>query len=305
MLSLQQLRVFQAVATDGSVGGAALALGCSQPTVSHHLASLERTLGTQVLIRSARGVTLTDRGRILLTHADRILADADGAVRAVRDRARLAEGTLRVATFATAGATFVPWLLASFAQAHPSVRLEISEHNEPSASILRVRRGQADVAFVFTVPDWAHAVTELRIQHLFRDPLLAALPASHDLAQHTDIPLADLAGEQWITQVSDDDPHHVILQKACSAAGFAPDCAIRSDDYSTIATYIVSGLGVALVPGLAASHMPPGVRCLPVSRPVLFRDVRVIYPAGDASAAASAFMRVVLQQEPQLRERWA
>jgi DNA-binding transcriptional LysR family regulator len=305
MLSLQQLRVFQAVATEGSVGGAALALGCAQPTVSHHLAALEKTLGTQVLIRHARGITLTDRGRILLSYAERILADAEDAARAVRDRARLAEATLRVATFATAGATFLPWLLARFRASHPAVRLLVTEHNEPSASILRVRRGEVDVAFVFTVPDWAQRVPELRIRHLFHDPLLAALPESHPLARLPEVPLAELAREQWITQNSDNDPHHVILLKACSAAGFAPACTIRSDDYATIATYVASGLGIALVPGLATAHMPAGVRCVPVTRPPLFRDVRVIYPAGDASAAASAFIRIVTREEAALQDRWA
>ena len=304
MLSLQQLRVFQAVARDGSVGGAAIALGCSQPTVSHHLAALEKVLGTQILIRRARGVTLTDRGHILLARAEHILAEADGAVRAVRDRAGLAEGTLHVATFATAGASFLPWLLARFSESHPAVRLRVSEHNEPSASILLVRRTEADVAFVFTVPDWAHHAPELRIRRLFRDPLLAALPAGHRLADAPEVHLADLAREQWITQTSDDDPHHVILQKACSVAGFAPVCTIRSDDYSTIATYVASGLGVALVPGLAAAHMPGGVRCVHITGPELFRDVRMIYPADDASVAASAFVRIVAREEARLRDLW-
>lgn len=305
MLSLQQLRVFQAVARDGSVGGAALALGCSQPTVSHHLAALEKTLGTQVLIRHPRGVTLTDRGRILLTRTERILAEADDAVRAVRDRVRLAEGTLHVATFATAGATFLPWLLGRFSENHPAVRLRVSEHNEPSDSILRVRRAEADMAFVFTVPDWAQNVPELRIRHLFRDPLLVAMPTSHPRAGLPGVALGDLAREHWITQNSDNDPHHVILLQACSAAGFAPACTIRSDDYSTIATYVASGLGVALIPGLAAAHMPAGVRCVPLTTPPLFRDIRMIYPAADASATATAFLRIVVREESRLRDQWA
>lgn len=305
MLSLQQLRVFQAVARDGSVGGAALTLGCSQPTVSHHLAALEKTLGTQVLIRHARGVTLTDRGQILLTHTERILADADHAVRAVRDRARLAEGTLHVATFATAGATFLPWLLGKFAESCPAVRLQVSEHNEPSASIVRLRRAEADVAFVFTVPDWVQNVPQLRIHHLFRDPLLVAIPTSHPLASLPQVALGDLATERWITQNSDNDPHHLILLQACSVAGFTPACTIRSDDFSTIATYVASGLGVALIPRLAAAHMPKGVRCVPVSAPSVFRDIQVIYPAADASAAATAFLRIVVREETRLSDGWA
>lgn len=305
MLSLQQLRVFQAVARDGSVGGAALTLGCSQPTVSHHLAALEKTVGTQVLIRHARGVTLTDRGQILLAHTERILAEADHAVRAVRDRARLAEGSLHVATFATAGASFLPWLLGKFARRHPAVRLQVSEHNEPSASILRVRRGEADVAFVFTVPDWVQNLPELRIRHLFRDPLLVALPTSHPLASRPQVNLADLAGERWITQNSDNDPHHVILLQVCSIAGFTPACAIRSDDYSTIATYVASGLGVALIPRLVAANMPGGVRCATIALPTVFRDIQLIYPAADASAAATAFLRIVVGEEARLTDRWA
>lgn len=304
MFTLQQLRIFQAVARDGSLGGGALTLGYTQPTVSHHLAALERALGTPVLVRQPRGVTLTDRGRILLAYADGILAEADGALQAVRDRAQLTEGVLHVTTFATAGGSFVPWLLARFTESHPAMRIRVSEHNEPSESLLRVRDAAADVAFVFTVPDWARNVPELRIRHLFRDPLLVAVPTSHRLANRAEIPLTDLTDEQWISQTSGDDAHHVILLNACSAAGFTPSIPTRSDAFATIATYVESGLGVALVPGLAAANMPADVRCIPISSPRLYRDVRMIYPAGGASAAASAFVGIVTRLEDELKRRW-
>ncbi|GAB97333.1 DNA-binding transcriptional LysR family regulator [Kineosphaera limosa] len=304
MFTLQQLRIFQAVARDGSIGGGALALGLTQPTVSHHLAALEKELETPVLVRHARGVTLTDRGRILLTYADQILGSAQGAVQAIRDRAQLEEGELRIMTFATAGASFLPSLLAEFHRRHPAVRIRVSEHNDPSGGLLQVRDGAVDFAFIFTVPQWAHNVPELRIRSLFKDPLVVALPSSHRLAGQDVVDLADLAGEQWITQNTDHDAHHVTLLSACTAAGFAPSCPIRSDAFATIATYVAFGLGVALIPALAAANMPAGVRCLPVRSPGLFREVRMAYPADDASTPASAFVRVISAIDAQWWRQW-
>jgi DNA-binding transcriptional LysR family regulator len=92
---------------------------------------------------------------------------------------------------------------------------------------------------------------------LMRDVLDVAVPVGHALADG-DARLTDLAGEQWIAPPegwSCDD----VIRVACSAAGFAPNVAHRSGDWTAIMAMVGAGLGVAVVPRLAQDHPPPGV----------------------------------------------
>jgi DNA-binding transcriptional LysR family regulator len=92
---------------------------------------------------------------------------------------------------------------------------------------------------------------------LMRDVLDVAVPAGHPLAA-AEAELSDLAGEPWIAPPvgwSCDD----VIRVSCSAAGFTPDVAHRSHDWSAIMAMVGAGLGVAVVPRLAQDQPPPGV----------------------------------------------
>jgi DNA-binding transcriptional LysR family regulator len=92
---------------------------------------------------------------------------------------------------------------------------------------------------------------------LMRDILDVALPEGHPLAAG-DARLTDLAGEQWVAPPegwSCDD----VIRVACSAAGFTPNVAHRSGDWTAIMAMVSAGLGVAVVPRLAQDLPPPGV----------------------------------------------
>src|SRR5918997_1800102 len=79
MLDVRRMRVLREVAAEGSFSAAAAALNFTQSAVSQHVAALEREVGTQLVERGRRGVRLTDAGRVLVAHADAILARIDAA----------------------------------------------------------------------------------------------------------------------------------------------------------------------------------------------------------------------------------
>src|SRR5207244_5878429 len=102
MLDVKRLRVLREVAHQGSFSGAAEALSYTQSAVSQQIAALEREAGSRLVERSARGVRLTDAGRVLVAHADVILArlaDAEDELQAI---AGLRGGRLRIAAFPSA-----------------------------------------------------------------------------------------------------------------------------------------------------------------------------------------------------------
>jgi DNA-binding transcriptional LysR family regulator len=291
-MNLHHLRVFEAVAREGSLGEAAHALGCTQPTVSHHLAALEKDLGTTLFVRGRRGVEPTDRGRVLLAHVDLILRQVDTAQRAVRDLVELREGVLRVATFATAGATFLPPLIVSFREAHPGIRVLLQECQIPADAVEDVRTRRVDLAVVNTTPDhWLRPVPGLAIAKLFSDPLHVVVPATHPFADQQTIALSDLAGESWITGRNEDDPCNVLLHRAAQAVGFEPEIAVRVDDFATMGGCVSAGLGVALVPQLAVPRLPKDVKVAELAGGSLARDVSAIVSGDGSSLPAAAFMK--------------
>lgn len=102
MIDVQRLRILRAVAEHGSFNRAAGALLLTPSAVSQHIASLERTLGQPVAVRSTRGVTLTEPGRLLVEAAETISAELD-QVRHEIDRLTAPRPRLTVATFTSGG----------------------------------------------------------------------------------------------------------------------------------------------------------------------------------------------------------
>src|ERR671923_2100931 len=108
MLDVRRMKVLREVGSRGSFSAAAEALNFTQSAVSQHIAALEREAGTKLVERSARGVRLTDAGRVLVDHADVILArlaDAEAELEAI---AGLRGGRLRLAAFPSVAASLMP-----------------------------------------------------------------------------------------------------------------------------------------------------------------------------------------------------
>src|ERR671938_546941 len=123
MLDVKRLRVLREVAARGSFSGAAEALSYTQSAVSQQIAALEREAGAQLVERNARGVRLTDAGRVLVAHADAVLARLADAEAELSALAGLRAGRVRVASFPSAGATVMPKAIACFRERHPAVEV--------------------------------------------------------------------------------------------------------------------------------------------------------------------------------------
>ena len=120
MLDIRRLRVLSEVARHGSLAAAAQDLSYTGSAVSQQIAALEREVGTRLLERRARGVVLTEAGRTLVAHAEEILARLDAAEAALAALADLRRGHLRMASFATAGASILPRAVDAFRARHPA-----------------------------------------------------------------------------------------------------------------------------------------------------------------------------------------
>src|SRR5918997_4296397 len=168
MLDVRRMRVLREVAAEGSFSAAAAALNFTQSAVSQHVAALEREVGTQLVERGRRGVRLTDAGRVLVAHADAILARIDSAEEELAALAGLRGGRLRLISFQSGGATLAPRAVAPFHAGHPEVELSLQEA-EPDEAAARLRGAEADLALVYDHPAMKEPFGDLELTHLLDD----------------------------------------------------------------------------------------------------------------------------------------
>ncbi|WP_284582014.1 LysR family transcriptional regulator [Streptomyces sp. 2P-4] len=289
MFDENRLRVFAAIAREGSVTAAATALHYAQPSVSHHLARLEAEAGVPLVQRAGRGIRLTEAGRLLADRAEEILGRIDSARTELAAHAGLSTGRVRLAAFPSALATVVPTVAAAFGTAYPDIELALIEA-EPSEALAALRRGEVDVAFTFHHGDGplsdreGHTVTPI-----LHEPIYIVSRAGGSWpGPRTD--LDTYRGQRWIAGCERCRTH---LLSACAQRGFTPAIAFETDDYVAVQALVAAGLGVSTLPGLALrAHLHPGVRIDRLTDDHRFVDA-VVYGAPPAPAPVEAFVKVL------------
>ncbi|MEV0171256.1 LysR family transcriptional regulator [Streptomyces sp. NPDC050803] len=258
-LSTVWLRVFLEVARHGSFTVAARTLGWTQSAVSRQISSLEGALGGAPLFdRLPRGVRLTEAGRVLVPHAESVAATLHEAGRELAALREAAGGRLRFGAFATADAALVPQALAAFRARHPRVLLSREEGFTP-ALLDRLTAGHLDLAVVSTTGRAPLEAYELH--HLLDESLYVAVPAGHELAGGGPVRLGQLADADWISGSA--RPEGTLLDAALRQ-GFRPRVAHVVGEWTAKQGYVAAGLGVTLVPALAAASVRQDVVLLPV-----------------------------------------
>jgi DNA-binding transcriptional LysR family regulator len=279
MLNVERLRVLREVVRAGSISGAARVLAYTPSAVSQQLAKLEREAGATLLVRSSRGVRPTDAGEALARRAEEILdrlADAEAEVRAVAGLPR----PLRIGSFPTAGASILPPALRTLSRTHPDVEVRV-EQLDPLESLARVAAGELDLALLYEY-DHVPLPPDERVEltPLLEEPLRVVLRADHPSARATQVVLADLADETWLSS-SPRSSCHPFTERACLAAGFRPRLGIGFDDYTAMQALVAAGMGVAFAPDSGLQRPHPGVAVRPVAFQGPTRRVYAAAPTGD------------------------
>jgi DNA-binding transcriptional LysR family regulator len=262
-VELRQLRYFVTVAEERHFGRAAERLHLGQPAISQQIRRLERQLGVELLDRSPRHVRLTAAGERFLPAARAVLAAADRARAAVAGLTEDRAGVLRLGTSTGLG-DHLERVLDALARHAPELTVEL--RSAPTATRLtQVADGTLDAAFVrgFDTPDHArpddpagspagHLAAGVRFVPVWRDPLLAAVPARHPLAAAAEVALADLARLPLRLTARRHHPTLVdLVLGACRDAGFEPVPGPVSENLPDTLASIGAGGGWTVV---YASH---------------------------------------------------
>ncbi len=287
-VELRHLAALQAVATEGTFGRAAKALGYTQSAVSQQIATLERVVGTRLLERPGgpRPVSLTEAGELLLRHANGILARLHAAQADVAALSEGAAGKLRVGAYQSVGARILPELLRRFGAAWPQVEVTLRESANDFALVAEVERGELDLAFVMLPIDEG----PFECAELMRDPYVLLVPAGSPLARRgkpatrRDIAGMSLIGFRSCRSVADVESH-------LRVAGADPNVVFRSDDNGTVQGLVAAGMGVAFVPLLTVEPSDDRVAVLELVPGVPPREIGIAWHRDRyRSQAAAAFV---------------
>lgn len=288
-MELQQLRYVVAVARTGNFSRAAEQCHVSQPSLSQQILKLEDELGERLFERMKRVAKLTPHGEAFLRHAIQILHEVDAARREAAEAKDTMRGVLTVGVLPTIAPYLLPETMARFTGKYPGVEIVVQE--DTTARLLKHSLAY-EIDFALVSPPIKEG--GLSVRYLFSEELLLALPARHPLARRSSINLKDIAAEKLIVMKEGHCLGDQVLD-FCERPDWQPQISFRSAQLETIQALVSAGLGLSLIPAMAARN--DGKR-LPVYRPFHppkpQRDIVVVWPKQRApSRAANEFLRML------------
>ncbi|MDX6512803.1 MAG: hypothetical protein QOE36_2307 [Gaiellaceae bacterium] len=284
-VEIRHLAALQAVAREGSFGRAARSLGYTQSAVSQQIAHLEKTVGEELIHRPGgpRAISLTDAGRLLLRHADAIVARLAAAQ---ADMAALHEGLagpLRVGIYQSVGARLLPPMMTHFRETWPRVEIRLRESADDAELQRLVERGALDLTFA----DLPFEDGPFDGGELLRDPYVLVVAADSPLAGRTAAPpLRELAGLPLIGWRTVREVEALLRSRV---PGLRFD--FRTDDNGTLLGLVAANVGAAVVPRLVLDPKDESVVALPFGSRIQPRLVGLAWHADRyRSDAAKGFV---------------
>jgi DNA-binding transcriptional LysR family regulator len=288
MTDLTRLRYFERVARLSSFTRAAEELNLAQPALSKQIAAIERELGEKVFERSGRSITLTQTGRLLLSHTDRILEEFKKLQVEMGDFVQLSRTELRIGATRTISEYVLPNVIKPFLQQHPNVDLLIDTKGSDELAQDLVE-GRLDAA-ISVLPVFH---PRLQDETLFTEEFVLAVPRAHRWASRDELRFSELRDVPVILPTVG-RWYRDIVGPACKQHGFRLKPRVELASYETIARLVESGVGVALVPSIAVGRGTVGVR---ITHPVLRRSIGWIVRSGAvAPVALQEFHRLLADQ---------
>jgi DNA-binding transcriptional LysR family regulator len=247
---LRRLKAFTYAAETLSFSEAAKQLHLTQPTVSHHIKTLEMTLGVELFIRSGHTLKLTEAGRLLLPFAHKLIHQAGEVQEMMASLQEKIVGHLRIACSTTAGKFILPQLAARFCRRFPGIKVSILACT-PEHVIPKLLEGEANLA---VVSSYDLCQNGLECQEFFNDLITLIVPANHPWAIRQSVDPADLLEEPMIIREPTSGTRRVLLTELAKHDIKYDDLIIYLElgNAEAIVRTVEAGFGLSFVSTLAA-----------------------------------------------------
>jgi DNA-binding transcriptional LysR family regulator len=298
-MELWQLRTFRVVAETLNFTQAAKQLNLTQSAVSHQIKALETDLGEPLFIRAKRGVRLSESGRVVLEHAERILDDAQTLRERVQGREHSPSGSVRVAAATQALVYLFAPFFESFMRAHPGIELSFRTTVSTEQTIAGILDGAADIGFA----SWPVYSPALRVEQLVEDELMLIVGQQHRLASRRSVAVAEIERERLVLFERGSSIRRATDQ-FFDSVGIRPALALESNDTYFIKLMTEHGWGITLLPRWAVSEEVKDRKLaqLRITGHALRRSVKMVSLGRFQSAATRTFHSFMLSQKEGLRK---
>ncbi len=292
LTTLNRLRCFEVVVEEAGFKRATARLHITQPALSYQMKHLEEELGVELFVRRPGGVTLTDAGRLLFTHVQRVSAAIREAERAIKELP--ATGEVRIGTVNSIGTYFLPQVLGAVRAQHAGTRpmLYRARSDEFIEALLT---DQVDLAILANPRE----EKRLRYEKLFDEHVSLVAARSHPFFERPPGSFAELAAAPFVA-LSQQTPTGALIHRHLDRLGVRIEPVVSTEDVETVKRMADMGMGAAFLPDMVTERdvYGPGnprgcLRRIPLE-PALTRSiVLVTWEEVPSSRAVAAFVEAV------------
>lgn len=295
LTTLNRLRCFEVVVQESGFKRATARLHITQPALSYQMKHLEEELGVQLFHRRPGGVTLTDAGRLLFEHVQRVSAAIRHAEQAIKELP--AVGEVRIGTVNSIGTYFLPRVLGAVRERHAATRpmLYRAQSDEFIEALLA---NQVDLAILAD----PRVDKRLRYETLFEERVSLVVGRAHPLFGSPPIRPAQLKGVQ-IVSLSQQTPTGAIIKRYLDRYGLDLEAVVSTEDVETVKRMVEMGMGIGFLPDMVTerdlvtpSHPDGRLARITITPALTRRIVLVTWNEIPASRAVAAFVEEVRHQ---------
>ena len=290
-VELSEIQGFVAVAEKGSFRAAAESLFISQPALSRRIEKLEAELGSRLVERTTRRVSLTESGRQFLTHAQAVLAEMEKAVLGMSERTQSRMELVTVGSVPSVANNVLPQVILAFARHHPNVRIKVID--ESAGDVLEsVIAGRADFGVNFIGTQEA----DIDFTAIFTERYVLAVPQGHPFAKRKSMSWSELAGERLIS-VSQSSGNRMLVDNALAHVKHRPIIQYETNHVIGVLNLVSAGVGMAALPELALSKTnSPHLTAVALTNPVITRTLGMIKRKGTKLYPAAEHLAQMIEE---------
>jgi DNA-binding transcriptional LysR family regulator len=290
-MEFRHLRTIMAVARHRSFTKAAEELFLAQSAISQQIRRLEAEIGIQIFRRSSRSVEITEEGKVILAHAQRVLAEVDDLHGELEALTGVMRGTVRIGGIYPFGPYDLYGLLADYRKRYPGVAIHMLEETQDETLVM-LRQDELDCAFASVDPDTVGS--EFAGTLLWDDEFVVAVAPDHHFAAQPHVTFHELAAEDLIAY-RDNSALRRRLETTIGRLGLEPRNAFVCTEMNAVRALASKGLGVAVLPRSVAELDGPPVVLRPFRPEPMTWPLALVWRADRRQPpAAGAFLALAL-----------
>lgn len=285
-MEMHEVRYFLAACETLNFHKAAVQCNVTQPALTRAIQKLEAELGGRLFSRERSQVQLTDFGRLMRPHLDKVLRRTSDAEQVARRFLKLEAASLTLGVMCTIGPVRFVGFLNDFRGNYPGIAVTVAE-GVPGRLTELLLEGKLDIALMAQPQPFDK---RLDAEPIYTERFGLAFCAGHPFERQNTLQLSDVEGEPYLDRINCEFAGHI--DELCDARGIEIEVAYRSEREDWIMAMVAAGMGVCFVPEFSA--LTPGVRHRPVAGPDIVRQVSLVSVHGrPLSPAVATFASAV------------